>query len=271
MARRLLTVTVVAFACLTLAVGVVSAAKVKVNKDTKLPALRATHLLDRGADTSTAARSAVASTKSGRANNTLMLNAAAGPGAVGATTYLWFTGNAAAYQGNYFGAPADFPSAWFPFDVTGVYAWHWVTGTVHPSATWLGAGHIPVGLETGFGPSATWPGGGVQHVTFGNGLQTGVVGAQGNLPAAVPVATGGCACGLRTYGTADGFGQDGVGMNLGAGGNLHWAQWGTVPTYTQYYYSRNTATPSFPQYDGIAGCYVSGATVPVELMSFDAE
>ena len=38
-----------------------------------------------------------------------------------------------------------------------------------------------------------------------------------------------------------------------------------------FWYDRNTVSPSFPSFSGVAGCYVNGATVPVELMAFSVE
>jgi len=263
-------VAVCAIVALVLLAGSAMANKVKskvdLNPTLERGAITSTHLLDRG----------VASTQSGtkgaKAQATLMLNTANGPGAVTATTYLWWTGSAAAFMGNLFQAGIDYPTSWHPFDVTGVFAWHWVTGTPHWSSTYLGAGQVPAGMQAGTWTAATWPGAGFAvHIT-GTGSVAGMRGGTGEFaPAAVPVASGGCVCGLRTYGTAIGFGQDGVGMNPGPGGNMHWAYFGGTSMYSVFWYDRDTGSPSFPSFSGVAGCYVSGATVPVELMAFTVE
>jgi len=256
--------------------GVAMATKVKprVDRTPRLEkgAVTNTHLLDRGVASTQESGKAGVNAKAARAQATLMLNATNGPGATNATTYLWWSGSAVAFMGNLFQAGADYPTSWHPFDVTGVFAWHWVTGTAHWSATYLAAGQVPAGMQAGTWATPTWPGAGFAVDISGTGNIGGMRGGQGLFPAAaVPVATGGCVCGLRTYGNTMGFSQDGVGMNPGAGGNLHWAYWGATSAYASFWYDRDTGSPAFPSFSGVAGCYVNGATVPVELMAFSVE
>jgi hypothetical protein len=269
MTRKLMVVVVVVVV-VALVAGTAMAKKTKVSPQAAQLKVSSTHLLDRGV----ARVKGLVDAGRNPALNTLMVNPTNGPGATAASTYLWWNGSAIAYMGNLFQGGADFPTSWYPFDVTGVFAWHWVTGAAHMSATYLAAASLPNGQQNGTWTLPAWPAAGeVQAVSFGNGMQAGMVGGK-NLFAANPVdvdAGEHCACGLRALNSVN-FNQDGVGMNPNPGNdNTHWAYWGTLDIYASYWWQRNTATPVFPNYWGVAGCYVSGATVPVELLRLEVE
>ena len=222
---------------------------------------RSLHLLDRGGET---ARPDVAGP--GTMMTTLAVGSAT-PGltmvsVVGSATMI----TAPAFYGNFYSAPTDFPSSWYPFDVTGVYAW-FSFPPAPPADLVLGAGVAP-------GPFAGDMG--TMWAAFGTAMQPvppfmtpGVAGAPGNLATPLPVPAAspslGVACGLLTSPLP-------TGPLLGA----------IVPPASP----RDARSFNGPPFGGdvlapppsiglflqwIAGCYVSGATVPVELQSFHIE
>ena len=80
---------------------------------------RRVELLDRGS---------LAAAVPARGPSPMMTTLAVGSATPG-LTMVSVVGNATmlaapAFYGNFFAAPADIPMAWFPFDVTGVFAWH---------------------------------------------------------------------------------------------------------------------------------------------------
>lgn len=171
-----------------------------------------------------------------------------------------------AFYGNFFVAPADFPTTWYPFNVTGVYAWHNFAPSP-PASLFLGAGVAPGPFTGGMG--TMWEAFGTAMVPVPAFMTPAIIGMPGNLATPLPVPSGmplqGIACGLYTDPLPNGpllgaivppasprqaqsfngppFGSDLLLPPPAIGLFLHWA----------------------------AGCYVSGASVPVELQAFEVE
>ncbi len=221
------------------------------------------HLLDRGA-----AGEPRSSTRAAPGDSiaTMMATLAVGsatPGvASGMVTVLGTPTMVAppAFIGNFF-LPPEFPPVWYPFSVTGVFAWQ-TMGPFGAGVNTLGAGVAPGPFPAG---TAMWAAFGTAmspHPSFGTG---GVVGMPGNLAVALPVPMPplGVACGL--YADA----VPGPGPGLGA----------IVPTAAPKDKQTFNGPPLGADFllpppmfglflHWVAGCYVTGATVPVELQSF---
>lgn len=166
-----------------------------------------------------------------------------------------------AYQGNFFIAPADFPTSWYPFDVTGAFGF----GGMLPFGTGItvmvGAG-VKGGPFTG-GMATMWDAFGAATFPAPPGMTPMVFGGQGLFaPGALPVNTPqGIACGI--------FNDPVAGPHLGGL---------TMAPSTRAVHTFNgppagdflaVGAPALIHY--VAGCYVSGATVPVELQSFQID
>lgn len=163
-----------------------------------------------------------------------------------------------AYQGNFYVAPADFPTSWYPFDVTGVFAYGAMLTPPPPLGIMVGAGVAPAPFAGGGG--TMWAAFTAMTYPVPAGMTPAVFGMPGSIaPGMVPVvAPNGIACGI--------FNDPVVGPNLGGL---------TSAPSTERVFTFNgppagdflaTGFSAFIQW--VAGCYVSGATVPVELQSF---
>ena len=186
--------------------------------------------------------------------NTLQVGAA-GPGVMTVGVLNVTVAMAPAYQGNFYVAPADFPTSWYPFDVTGAFAF----GGMLPAApaTVMVAAGVEPGPFTGGG---MWDAFGTAMFAAPVGMTPMVFGGPGLfMPGALPVmAPQGVACGL--------FADPVIGPFLG-GLTL------AAPTRLVHTFNGPPAgdflvvgPPALIHY--VAGCFVSGATVPVELQSF---
>lgn len=160
---------------------------------------------------------------------------------------------APAFNGNFY-APPDFPKSWYPFTVTGVFAWGGMlpaTGTIA-----LGVGVAPGPFSGGMG----WAG----FATAMSPLPVGMTSMVFSGPLTTPlpvVSPQGIACGLLSSPAA---GPILGGLTLFA------------PTATVYTFNGPSpndfllaGVPALIHY--VAGCFVSGATVPVELQAFSIE
>ncbi|MDJ0654648.1 MAG: hypothetical protein QNJ40_10865 [Xanthomonadales bacterium] len=168
----------------------------------------------------------------------------------------------ASFIGNFFTAPGDFPTSYYPFFVTGAFAW----GTGPPTMATLGAGvangPFPVG-------TMMWNGFATASLPGPPAMTSGLFGAPGIFPSTPPtvaVPTGaGVACGL--------FSVPGPGPGVGALAfpptpRPFRVSFSGPPMGTQDFLA--TATFVLPN-AVVAGCYISGATVPVELQHFSVE
>jgi len=218
------------------------------------------HLLDRGSANPNDAGQ-------GPQGTTMMATLAAGSATPGLTSVGVVTSPTMlpppAFIGNFFNAPADFPSSWYPFDVTGVFAWQ-THAPSPPGSLFLGAGVAPGPFSGGMG--TMWAAFGTAAVPVPPFMTPGIIGMPGNLVPPLPVPSGpsplGVACGLYSAPTP-------IGPLLG----------GIVPPASPRDYQTFNGPPLgsdvllppptlglFVQW--AAGCYVSGATVPVELQAF---
>jgi hypothetical protein len=156
------------------------------------------------------------------------------------------------FHGYFFAPGADFPTSYQPFFVTGAYAW--VAPPVLGSPI-LGAGVAPA-LGGMVGAFTATP---VPFGPFSPGMIFGGMTIFGPATAAVSVPAGlGVACGFDPGVAGAVLG----GLTPGTGGGkpvVAFAPGGTV-------------TPiAAPPATYVAGCYIAGATVPVELQSFHVE
>lgn len=223
---------------------------------------RSLHLLDRGGEES----------PSHAPGPPTMMATLAPTLATPGLTMISVVGNATmlpppAFYGNFFVAPSDFPSSWYPFDVTGVFAWH-SFAPFPPADLVLGAGVAP-------GP---FPGDmGTMWAAFGTAMEPvpmfmtpAVIGMPGNLATPLPVPSGspalGVACGLRTSPLPTG---PLLGAIVPPASPVKQAQSFNGPPIGGDVLVPPPAIGLFLQW--VAGCYVSGATVPVELQSFHVE
>ena len=173
---------------------------------------------------------------------------------------------APAFYGNVYGAPVDFPTSWYPFAVTGVFAWHSFP-PFPPASLVLGAGVAPGPFSGGMG--TMWHAFGTAMVPVPMFMTPAVIGMPGNLapPLSVPMTPMSLkvACGLGTSPLP-------TGPLLGA----------IVPPASPRDAQSINGPPLGPDVlvppppiglfvQWVAGCYVSGATVPVELQSFHVE
>ncbi len=167
-----------------------------------------------------------------------------------------------AFIGNFF-LPPEFPPSWYPFAVTGVFAWQ-AFAPFGPASAFLGAGVAPGPFPIG---TAMWAAFGTAMSPLPLFMTPGIVGMPGNLmtPLSVPMVTPplGVACGL--YADA----VPGPGPGLGA----------IVPTASPKDKQTFDGPPLGPDFlvppptfglfiHWVAGCFVTGATVPVELQKF---
>ena len=223
------------------------------------PAERSVHLLDRGGESTR---------PTAGPPPTMMATLAVGSATPGITMVGVLGGAtmlpAPAFYGNFFAAPTDFPSSWYPFDVTGVFAWQTMV-PAPPGDFVLGAGVAPGPFAGDMG--TMWAAFGTAMVPFPMFMTPSLIGAPGNLPSPLPVPSGspalGVACGLLTFP---------AGPFLGA----------IVPTASPRDARSFNGPPIGPDVllppptfglflHWVSGCFVSGATVPVELQSFHVE
>lgn len=164
-----------------------------------------------------------------------------------------------AYQGNFYVAPTDFPTSWYPFDVTGVFAFGGML-TPPPPGIMVGAGVAP-GPFTG-GGGTMWAAFSAMTYPVPPGMTPMVFGMPGSIaPGMVPVtAPEGVACGI--------FNDPVAGPHLGG---LTLAPVSTVFTFNGPPAGDFLAPGAPALISWVAGCFVSGATVPVELQSFHVD
>ena len=176
---------------------------------------------------------------------------------IGAGTSLMGVGPPA-YQGNFYVAPTDFPTSWYPFAVTGAFAY----GLMLPAPTVVPTAMVAAGVAPGpFTPPGMWAAFGTAMVPLPM-FMTDMVFA-GPLATTLPVtAPLGVACGIYV--------DPVVGPHLG-GVTM------PVPTMVGPLFTFNgpptttmdTLAFAFSAFiEWAAGCFVTGATVPVELQSF---
>ncbi len=191
-----------------------------------------------------------------------LLHPGATPGITMVSIGFFPTMAPASFIGNFFTAPGDFPTSYYPFFITGAFAF----GTGPPTMITLGAGAAPAPFPVG---TMMWG----AFITAGlpgpPAMTSGLFGAPGIFPHSPPtvaVPTGiGAACGL--------FSIPGPGPGVGALAfpptprpfrvSFAGPPMGTMDVLT-------TATFVLPN-AVVAGCYISGATVPVELQSFSID
>lgn len=171
------------------------------------------------------------------------------------------TGGAEGFIGNFFTAPADFPTSYFPFFVTGAFAW----GTGPPTMVTLAAGVAPGTFMVG---TVMWDGFVTAGVAGPPSMTSGFFGGKGIFASTPPtVSTGqGCVCGLRSL--------SGPGPGVGAvafpasGGTRARFEFSGPPVATV---DQMVSATFVLDNQVAAGCYISGATVPVELQSLTVE
>ncbi|MCG8460810.1 MAG: hypothetical protein MI919_31385, partial [Holophagales bacterium] len=174
-----------------------------------------------------------------------------------------------AFYGNFFTAPSEIPPGWYPFEVTGVFAWHNFAPSP-PGSLFLGAGVAPGPFPGDMG--TMWAAFGTAMVPVPPFMTPAVIGAPGNLSPALPVPSPmpfmGVACGLLTSPTGPGGGPL-LGAIVPPASPLKDAQSFNGPPFGPDFLVPEPPIGLFIQW--VAGCYVSGATVPVELQSFTIE
>ncbi len=156
------------------------------------------------------------------------------------------------FHGYFFVPGVDFPTSYHPFSVTGAYVWG---GPPILASPVLGAGVAP-GPFTAM--TGTWAGFTAVPVPAGPFSPGMIFGAKG-LFAGVPVATGfGVCCGFDPGVAGAVLG----GLTPGTGGGKPLQAF--VPPGTASGMGPLPAPPA----TYVAGCFITGATVPVELQSF---
>lgn len=211
-------------------------------------------LLDRGSDAGDFSRGMTATLAVGLATPGVTFMA------IGAGTSLMGIGPPA-YQGNFYVAPADFPPSWYPFSVTGAFAY----GLMLPPPTVVPTAMVAAGVAPGpFTPPGMWAGFGTAMVPLPP-FMTDMVFA-GPLASALPVtAPLGVACGIYVD-PVTGPHLGGITMPVPTmAGPLF--NFNGPPTTTM-----DTLAFAFSAFiEWAAGCFVTGATVPVELQSFHVD
>lgn len=166
-----------------------------------------------------------------------------------------------AFIGNFFSPVADFPPSYYPFFVTGAFAW----GTGPPTMVTLGAGVATGPFPVG---TAMWAAFATAGVPGPPAMTSGFFGGAGIFPHSPPtvgVPTGlGVACGI--YSVPAG--------GAGAGAII------VTPAMDRPRFTFNgpplgpdllASATFFLDNNMASGCFISGATVPVELQSFSIE
>lgn len=164
------------------------------------------------------------------------------------------------------GAPQSaIPTSWLPFQVTGAYAFALGAPFVGGAAPILGAGVGP--LMTPFTIAAWNPGGfiglpGTAPGAFSPGMVFGMAGlfSTGSAPF-VSAASDAVACGFDVVVPGAVLG----GLTPGTGGGRPIVNF--VPPGTM----SGAAPVAAPPATYVAGCFVSGATVPVELQTYSID
>ncbi|MDJ0656605.1 MAG: hypothetical protein QNJ40_20765 [Xanthomonadales bacterium] len=176
---------------------------------------------------------------------------------IGAITTFAAAQPVGVFAGHQFSPMMDFPTSYYPFMVTGAFAW---VGPPIFGSPILGAGVSnpgggPPAAKGVAGPWAAFTSAPVPAGVFSPGM---LFGSRG-LFAGVSVMTGqGVACGFDP-------GAGGVGPVLGAVTGM-----GRPPVAFNAA-TTNTSPIATPPGSYVAGCYITGATVPVELQSFSIE
>jgi len=167
-----------------------------------------------------------------------------------------------AFVGNFYTAPADFPTSYYPFFVTGAFAF----GTGPPTMNVLGAGVAPAPFPVGtmmWAAFATAPFPGPPAMT------SGILGAPAIFPHSPPtvaVPTGlGVACGVLS---APGPGPGAGALAFPPTPRPFRVTFNGPPVSAMDFLA--TATFVLPN-AVVAGCFISGATVPVELQAFSID
>lgn len=169
-----------------------------------------------------------------------------------------------AYQGYFYVAPADFPTSWYPFSVTGAFAY----GLMLPMTTVVPTAMVAAGVAPGpFAPPGMWAAFGTLMAPLPVFMTDMIFGMPGDFttPLPVPAAPLGVACGIYV--------DPVVGPHLGGvtmpvptmARSLH--TFSGPPTTTMDFLA--VGPPSLIEW--AAGCFVTGATVPVELQSFHVD
>ena len=227
---------IAAACCVTFAISAVA----------QQPTQTRSNLLDRGGD---APQSLVGDTR-GPLPTATLANGAGSPGVtIGAIMTFAPPAPVGVFHGYFFAPGVDFPTSYFPFNVTGAYIW---AGPPILGSPVIGAGAAP---STG-GMVGSFTSMAVPFGPFSPGMIFGAKGLFGTV--GIPVASGGVACG---------FDPGVAGAVLGA---LTPGTGGGKPIVA--FAPGGTVTPiAAPPATYVAGCYITGATVPVELQSFSIE
>lgn len=208
-------------------------------------------LLDRGSS------KAVAANKGPLPTNTL-INANGNPGVtIGAIMTFAPPAAVGVFHGYFFAPGADIPTSYYPFSVTGAYVW---SGPPILGSPVIGAGVAPGPFTAGTGMWAAFTSVPVPFGPFSPGMIFGARGIFGT--AGVPVAVGeGVCCGFDPGVAGAVLG----GLTPGTGGGK------PVMAFRPPGAASGFAPIAAPPASYVAGCYITGATVPVELQSISIE
>ncbi|GJM08582.1 MAG: hypothetical protein DHS20C11_08580 [Lysobacteraceae bacterium] len=158
------------------------------------------------------------------------------------------------FHGYFFASGVDFPTSYHPFAVTGAYVWGAPPILGSPI---VGAGAAPGPFTVATG---TWAGFSAMAVPFGPFSPGMIYGSKGLFTSAPSVATGlGVACGFDPAVAGAVLG----GLTPGTGGGKPVVAFAAPGTMS------SLGPIAAPPATYVAGCFVSGATVPVELQSFN--
>jgi len=212
------------------------------------------YLLDRG---DAAAPSGAAAGTPGTA--TLAVGAATPMIAPGAFVFAPAVATGA-ILGNLFGAPMDFPTGWHPFWITGVFAF--AANMVVPLPVAAGAAVVSVATPMALFVAAGLTVPGPTAVTPPGALVNAAGAWAGSPMGPLPVLSGQLVLAGAVLSVPALQGLGGV-MTPSAPRPLYWA----LPSPM----AAVVVSPMLPPGEYIAGAYVSGAAVPVELQAFHVE
>lgn len=207
-------------------------------------------LLDRGAQKATTAA------KGPMPTNTLA-NGGGTPGVtIGAVMTFAPAAPVGVFHGYFFAPGVDIPTSYYPFSVTGAYVWG---GPPILGSPIIGAGVAPGPFTAG---TATWAAFAAVPVPFGPFSPGMIFGGKGIFPTAAPVMAGqGVCCGFDPAVAGAVLG----GLTAGTGGGK------PIMAFTPPGPMSGFGPIAAPPATYVAGCFITGATVPVELQMFTVE
>lgn len=215
-------------------------------------------LLDRGAPTAAEQGRAANKTHTGMPTATLA-NAGGTPGVtIGAIMTFAPPAPVGVFHGYFFAPGVDFPTSYHPFFVTGAYVWG---GPPIFGSPVLGAGVAPGPFTAAGGTWAAFTAAPVPFGPFSPGMIFGARAIFSHSPGISVPAGFGVACGFEPMVAGAVLG----GLTPGTGGGK------PVSAFVPPGPGSGLGPIAAPPATYVAGCYITGATVPVELQSFTVD